>query len=149
MKYLKLFENKERDELRETIPELGELCQDLKDHGFEISFYYDPENITMNKFNGMPKLRSDATDRFETYYIDILCLKISKYHKNFFIKDIIDNLLFITEYATSELGLKIHYYVYTNSEPKESYCENIEDLPKNIEGPYIIIRFTKGELIYN
>ena len=140
MKYLKLFENKKMDELKELIPELNDLCQDLKDHEYQINIYneYVP-------FFTFPKagLSYQNQDR-NTPSLEI---SITKYDKYFYIDDIIiENLLFIESYVKDELNLKINYYInrcgdYDND---LKYYKNIEELPKDIKIKYIGINFIKA-----
>ena len=148
MKYLKLFENKE-EELRELIPELDDLCQDLKDHGFQINFgsrykgkiIFPKNKPIMIDITDLDDYRSDK-------YIDILRLLISRNDKSFYIDDfLINNLLFIESYSEGELGIKVNSYDYgeTVELGYSMYLfKNIKDLPIDNEVGHIGIEFYKA-----
>ena len=147
MKYLKLFEdNKEKEELRELIPEINDLCQDLKDRGFEIKIGYG----IFTSFEYL-KLRSNkkmcenildglyiAIDKFSTHYAN----------RYFYINNIKDDLLFIESYAIAELNLKINYYsvefINEDGLPVIEHYKNNEDLSLDVKTDLVIIHFAKA-----
>ena len=145
MKYLKLFEdNNKKEELEELIPEIEDLCQDLKDRGFTIKIDY--AKVTPFEYT---KFRSDKKIR-ETY-IDGIYIAINKYkykNRDFYIKDIKNDLLFIESYIVGELDLKVNYY-YTDFKNKDGlyiieYYKNIEDLSLNVKTDFVHICFIKA-----
>ena len=152
MKYLKLFEdNKEREELEELIPELEDLYQNLKDHGYlveiEICNTYIiqfPENISKIPYN------NSTIDKYEKNLMSGISITISKYGRDFYINDIEDDLLFIESYTIGELDLKVNYYVcldlsaFNNRPSNFAYYKNIENLPKDVKLKNIIILFIKA-----
>ena len=141
MKYLKLFEDlKVKEELIELIPELDDLCQDLKDHRYDIMM----TDTRTSLIKGEGKL---FTFQFNNA-IDCLMMRIDKYN-DFKIDDIfINNILFIESYATDELGLKINFYYvkssYFKSDSDIKYYTNIEDLPRSVKVNNIQICFIKA-----
>ena len=143
MKYLKLFENNnKKEELEELIPEINDLCQDLKDHGFIVDIKLAntyiiqfPENISKIPYNS-------NIDKYEKNLMSCICITISNYHKKFNIDDIINDLLFINSYTKEELNLKVNHYKYYDSlKSVEYYCKNI---PKYININTITIYFIKA-----
>ena len=148
MKYLKLFEGqKEREELGELIPELDELCQDLKDHGFIIKHnVIDDETF----FNSSLSFLSANNSKYlnKNLIVDGLWLEITKLshtiYQSFYIDDIKNDLLFIESYTEGELSLKINYYSYRDSKYDNYYCENIKDLPNDEPIYRIYISFIKA-----
>ena len=149
MKYLKLFENKEIDELRELIPEMEELCQDLKDRGFEIVIY--SEDISF-LFDFLDKDISNTFKFTNSNFNNCICcliLRIIGYNTGFKIdNNFIDNLLFIESYA-EDMKLKVNYHVvyFVKSVTYASnicYYKNIENLPKDEKVSYIEISFIKA-----
>ena len=145
MKYLKLFEDKitpgYQNELEELIPQLDDLCQDLKDHGFTIKYWL--ANTLLADFPKGSILKSF------TYFpnpINGLIMKIDYVHKIFDIGNIIESLLFIESYAKDELDLNINFCYFEDLEfrPNKYYCKNIESLPNNISCSNFQICFIKA-----
>ena len=146
MKYLKLFEDKkDREELEELIPELEDLCQDLKDHGFIVEIYeYTRKSIKFKK-DEISIIPNDDICKYQTdYYIDGLTILIYKNEKTFYVNEIRNDLLFIKSYSRDELDLKINHYFYYDIMDDLYYCKNIKDLPKNDEVKSIFICFIKA-----
>ena len=149
MKYIKLFEDKERDELRELIHEIEELelCQDLKDHGFSIVIGCTSEKLI--KFpNDISKIKFKDINEYQGKYVNYLSIVICKLYKIFYIDDsIINNLLFIESYTEGELGLKVNSYQGDSSKDGKYasyYYKSIKDLPKDKEVSSICINFIKA-----
>jgi hypothetical protein len=122
MKYLKLFEDKKLEkELKKLIPDLEEACQELKDNGFEIKI------VALN---------------FQQGNYLILTIKSPSFLIN---EDLINNLLFITEYAKGILKLNTNNYTYNEVSSNKIYiCKYIENLPKDEKLKCISIGFTKA-----
>lgn len=106
MKYLKLFESiykfKTENELNGLIPELEELCQELKDKG---GVKFDIIEGRLCRFeDGSSFISSDNSNK-----LSLIHLHIFKYYITCAIKDIIHELLFIESYSRDELKLDINY----------------------------------------
>ena len=146
MKYLKLFEGqKEREELGELIPELDELFQDLKDHGFKIEIKQEPTHSFDFSENDIAiSYKYINNEYINNDQLDCLYVKIDKY-RNSYIDDIfINNLLFIESYSKEELNLKVNYYFYSDKAWHGCYYKNIKDLPKDEIIHKICICFIKA-----
>ena len=143
MRYLKLFENKE-EELRELIPELDDLCQDLTDHGFRIEYWLSDKRL-VDFPEDETRIPGDyITDYMHSEFICMLSIEINKYDKHFYIDDtLINNLLFIESYSEEELNLKVNYYDYYQDDC-DHYCKNIKDLTRIGKVSTITISFSKA-----
>ena len=146
MKYLKFFEDNNNNELEELIPEIDNLCQDLKDSGFKIKI--ENYNICFANFSKYKKRNIPHENKYKyiiNNHIDGLRLQINKYNKEFNIDDIIGNLLFIESYAEDKitLDLKVNYYEYF-WQNNWYCCEHAEYLPINFNMITIYVFFIKA-----
>jgi hypothetical protein len=119
MKYIKLFEDnknakelEELEELYELIPIIRELCQDLEDNGFLITFTAMP--VTIFDFSEYSmRSRFERTDNSKSTSCLILKIFYHNSTKSFNINMIKDNLYFIESYIKGELNLDLNY-IYAN-----------------------------------
>ena len=146
MKYLKLFENKDVDELSELVPTLEDLCQDLKDHGFKVDINCIYTNV-YDFSDGDIKLSIKSSD---INIVKAISISIGKYGRDFYINDIEDDLLFIESYTVGELDLKVNYYLgfdissFNDKSDNDAYYKNIKNLPKDKKIEKIIICFIRA-----
>jgi hypothetical protein len=144
MKYLKLFEDKEKD--KEIIDTFKICFQDLEDNGFEVKIFQILVNWYAD-FSESPILNAYKRSSQDQPKIHYFRIDINKNEKSFNITNIKEDILFTEAYMKGEFNLNIdHIRVLSWGKwaPERIY-KSIEYIPLDIKINSVVIAFTKNK----